>query len=279
MSKQLNSYLSSNAHYEVYQSAYRPLHSTETALLRVQNDILTSIENKEITVLVLLDLSSAFDTVDHAILLNRLKNIGITGLVHDWFSSYLSGRTQAVFLDGVISDSVNLTCGVPQGSVLGPILFNIYTQPLGEIARKRGMNTISMLTTHSCNINRISFSVSDSSSSIELISNCIADIRSWMQSNLLKLNETKTEVILLGTKQQLSKVGNIEISVRNVNIKPCSKVRNLGVIFDCNMTMEEHVNKVCKTSYFYIHLLGKLQKFLDKDTAASCFCHIKSRLL
>ena len=265
VSKQLNSYLSSNAHYEAYQSAYRPLHSTETALLRVQNDILTSIDNKEITVLVLLDLSSAFDTVDHAILLNRLKNIGITGLVHDWFNSYLSGRTQAVFLDGFISDSVNLTCGVPQGSVLGPILFNIYTQPLGEIARKHGMKyhfyaDDTQLYT--------SFSVSDSSTSIELISNCIADIRSWMQSNLLKLNETKTEVILLGTKQQLSKVGNIEISVGNVNIKPCSKVRNLGVIFDCNMTMEEHVNKVCKTSYFYIRLLGKLRKFLDKDTAA-----------
>ena len=126
-------------HTEAYQSAYRPLHSTETALLRVQNDILTSIDNKTITVLVLLDLSSAFDTVDHAILLNHLKNIGITGLVHDWFNSYLSGYTQAVFLDGVTSDSVNLTCGVPQGSVLGPILFNIYTQPLGEIARKHGM--------------------------------------------------------------------------------------------------------------------------------------------
>src|SRR5271156_3922747 len=106
VSKQLNNYLSSSALYEAYQSAYRPLHSTETALLRVQNDILTNMDNKEITVLVLLDLSSAFDTVDHAILLNRLKNIGITGLVHDWFSSYLSDRTQAIFLDGVTSDSL-----------------------------------------------------------------------------------------------------------------------------------------------------------------------------
>jgi len=126
--------------------------------------------------------------------LNRLKNIGITGLVHDWFNSYLSGRTQAVFLDGVTSDSVNLTCGVPQGSVLGPILFNIYTQPLGEIARKHGMKyhfyaDDTQLYT--------SFSVSDSSTSIELISNCIADIRSWMQSNLLKLNETNLKLYYL----------------------------------------------------------------------------------
>src|SRR5271156_3642512 len=265
VSKQLNNYLSSSALYEAYESAYRPLHSTETALLRVQNDILTNMDNKEITVLVLLDLSSAFDTVDHAILLNGLKNIGITGLVHDWFSSYLSDSTQAVFLDGVTSDSVNLTCGVPQGSVLGPILFNIYTQPLGEIARKHGMKCHfyaddTQLYT--------SFSVNDSSTSTKLISDCIADIRSWMKSNLLKLNESKTEVVMIGTKQQLSKVGNIEISVGNVNIRPCSKVRNLGVIFDCNMAMVEHVNSVCKASYFYIHLLGKLRKFLDKSAAA-----------
>ena len=78
----------------------------------------------------------------------------------------------------------------------------------------------------------------------------------------------KLKLYYLVTKQQLSKVGNIEISVGNVNIKPCSKVRNLGIIFDYNMTVEEHINKVCKTSYFYIRLLVKLRKFLDKDTAA-----------
>ena len=172
-------------------------------MLRVQNDILTSINNKEVTLLVLLDLSAAFDTVDHAILLHRLKNIEITGLVHDWFSSYLSGRTQAVFLDGVSSDSFNFTCGVPQGSVLGPILFNIYTQPLGELARKHGVK---------CHFYAddtqlySSFSVKESSSSANCISNCIADIRSWMQSNLLMSDDSKTEVVLYGTRQQLSKL-------------------------------------------------------------------------
>ena len=265
VAKQLNSYLTVNAHHEVYQSAYRPHHSTETALLRVQNDILTGIGRKEVTLLVLLDLSAAFDTVDHAILLHRLKNIGITGLVYDWFNSYLSGRTQAVHLHGVSSDSCRLTCGVPQGSVLGPILFNIYTQPIGEIASRHGVN---------CHFYAddtqlyMSFSVKDSSTAGNCMSNCIADIRSWMQSNLLLLNDSQTEVILLGTKQQLSKLSNLEISVGGANIKSCSKVRNLGVIFDNNMTMQDYVNNVCKTSYFYIRLLGKLRKFFEKETAA-----------
>src|SRR5258708_6538426 len=265
VAKQLNSYLSSNAHFEAYQSAYRSNHSTETALLRVQNDILTSIDKKEVTVLVLLDLSAAFDTVDHTILLNRLRNIGITGFVYDWFSSYLSGRTQTVFLDGVSSNSVNLTCGVPQGSVLGPILFNIYTQPLGKIARKHGVNyhfyaDDTQLYT--------SFSVKESNTSANCINNCITDIRSWMQSNLLMLNDSKREIVLLGTKQQLSKLGSLQISVGSANIKLCSKVRNLGIIFDSNMTMEDHVKHICQTSYLHFRLLGKLRKFLVSATAA-----------
>jgi hypothetical protein len=265
VAKQLNSFLSSSAQYEAYQSAYQPHHSTETALLRVQNDILTSIDNKEVTLLVLLDLSAAFDTVDHTILLNRLKNIGIMGVVYDWFSSYLTGRSQAVHLDSVSSDSVDLTCGVPQGSVLGPILFNIYTQPLGEIARKHGLSyhfyaDDTQLYT--------SFSIKDSDTSVLSVSDCIADIKIWMKSNLLMLNDSKTEVVLLGTKQQLSKLSDLAISVGNVNIKPVTKVRNLGVIFDNNMSMENHVNNICKTSYFYIRLLGKLRKFLDKETGA-----------
>src|ERR1700722_12547913 len=265
VAKQLHSYLSKGDHYEAFQSAYRPHHSTETALLRVQNDILIGIDKKEVTLLVLLDLSAAFDTVDHTILLNRLQKIGITGLVYDWFSSYLTGRTQAVFVDGVSSDSVNLTCGVPQGSVLGPILFNIYTQPLGEIARKHGLNyhfyaDDTQLYT--------SFSINDSSSSETSFRECIEDIKTWMKSNLLMLNDSKTEVVLLGTTQQLGKLDNLAISVGNANIIPCSRVKNLGVIFDNNMTMEDSVNNICKTAYFYIRLLGKLRKFLDKETSA-----------
>ena len=113
-----------------------------------------------------------------------------------------------------------------------------------------------------------SFSIKDSDASVRSVSDCITDIKAWMKSNLLMLNDSKTEVLLLGTKQQLNKLGKLEINVGSANIKPCTKVRNLGVIFDNNMTMEDHVNSICKTSYFYIRLLGKLRKFLDKETGA-----------
>src|SRR5271154_2835747 len=141
----------------------------------------------------------------------------MTGLAH------ILAHTQAVFLDGVSSDSVNLTCGLPQGSVLGPILFNIYTQPLGKIARKHGVN----YQFYADDMQLYSFSVKESNTSVNYISNCIADIRYWMQSNLLMLNDSKMEIVLLGTRQQLSKLGSLKISVESANIKLCSKVRNL----------------------------------------------------
>ena len=109
---------------EPLQSAYKSFHSCETALLRVQNDILLAIDNRHCVMLLLLDLSAAFDTVDHVILLKRLNSkFSIRGTALDWFRSYLTNRTQVVLIDGRKSQSRELKCGVPQGSVLGPILY------------------------------------------------------------------------------------------------------------------------------------------------------------
>ena len=118
-----------------FQSAYRVNHSTETAILKVHNDIMNALDCKKDVVLVMLDLSAAFDTLDHSILLHRLEHrFGITGMVLNWFRSYLSDRMQTVSLSSFsLSTSAKLLFGVPQGSVMGPILFNLYTAPLEDI--------------------------------------------------------------------------------------------------------------------------------------------------
>ena len=124
---QLFKHCEGNAPLPNLQSGFRRFHSTETALLKVESDILMSMDRQEITLLVLLDLSAAFDTIDHWILLNVLGNdFGIIGSAHKWFASYLTGRKQRVLINDHTSDDFHLSCGVPQGSCMGPILFYLY---------------------------------------------------------------------------------------------------------------------------------------------------------
>ena len=129
------SHMSANGLYPIAQSAYRANHSTEMALLKVKNDILLNMNKQHVTLLVLLDLSAAFDTVDHVILLRALGSLGIVGTVIEWYRSYLSGRGHHISARGCTSERFRLDCGVPQGSCLGPLLFSIYTSSLLRIAQ------------------------------------------------------------------------------------------------------------------------------------------------
>ena len=140
VASQLVDYVMRNHLDENFQSAYKQRHSTETALVRVNNDILVALDNHQSVILLLLDLSAAFDTVDHRILLERLSHrFGMCGLALSWFKSYLSNRFQFVEITGEKSSHQPLTCGVPQGSVLSPILYLLYTSPLGDIVRSYNM--------------------------------------------------------------------------------------------------------------------------------------------
>ena len=131
---QVSSYLNSHNLCNTCQSAYRPGHSTETALLKVVNDLLLSLSKGNISVLALLDFSSAFDTIDHPIVVHRLHtDIGFTDTVLQWFSSYLTDRTHYVSLSNHCSAFTTVHSGVPQGSVLGPMLFTMYIKPLSAI--------------------------------------------------------------------------------------------------------------------------------------------------
>ena len=193
--------------FPVLQSAYRKGHSTETALLRVVNDILSNMNKQYVSILVLLDLSAAFDTVDHAILLGRLEtSFGITDAALAWFASYLSGRSQRVSVNGEISDGYPLPFGVPEGSCLGPPLFSVYASKLFEVTKLYLPNAHSFADDTQL---YLSFNPDNSLSQAEAVhavEQCIHAIRAWMHADKLKLNEKKTEVMLIGTRQQLSKV-------------------------------------------------------------------------
>ena len=131
---QVSAYINSHNPYNTCQSAYRPGHSTETALLKVANDLLLSLSKSNISVLALFEFSSAFDTIDHPIFVHSLQvDLGFTDTVIQWFSSYLTDHTRYVSLSNHCSAFAPVHFGVPQGSVLGPILFTMYIKPLSAI--------------------------------------------------------------------------------------------------------------------------------------------------
>ena len=141
VASRLVDHMTENNLMDPMQSAYRKGHSTETTLLRLHNDVVSAVDRGCGVCLVLLDLSAAFDTIDHTILLTFLKeHIGWGGPVLDLFQSYLSGRTQCISIEGVLSELKELVYGVPQGSVLGPLEFCIYTIPIGAILRHYNIN-------------------------------------------------------------------------------------------------------------------------------------------
>ena len=141
ISGRLNEHLINNSLFDPLQSAYRDKHSTETALIKVQNDILSALDAGSSAILLMLDLSAAFDTIDHDILLSRLCNVyGITGDALDWFRSYVTGRIQRVVIEDSVSVDQELDFGVPQGSVLGPRIYCMYTKPVSDIIQRHGLS-------------------------------------------------------------------------------------------------------------------------------------------
>lgn len=186
------------------QSAYRKGHGTETALPKIQNEILMSVSSQHVVLLVLLDLSAVFDTVDHSVLLSRLKSsFGIRGTALRWFSSYLSGRIQRISLDGYCSDTFDLQEGVPQGSCLGPLLFKLYACKLFEVVGRR----LPSVHTYADDTQLyLLFKPESASSAQDAVDAMEHGIRAWMLWDKLKISDGKSEFMVIGTRQQLSKV-------------------------------------------------------------------------
>ena len=245
VANQLTIYMNQHDLGEPLQSAYKAFHSTETALLTIQNDILQSIDDKKVVLLLMLDLSVAFDTVDHAILLSRLESrFGITGTVLQWLESYLKDRKQHVLINDSQSCDLELKWGVPQGSVLGPLLFTAYISPIGDIFRKYGLKHHLYADDSQAYV-----PCEPTGFQVSTLEACVSEVRMWVVQNQLKLNNGKTEFMIIGKKSSLSKVPETHVTIGCEDITGSSTVRNLGVSMDKEMAMTQHINNVCKSSH------------------------------
>lgn len=248
-----------------FQSAYRPFCSTETALVRIQNDLLFNIDHGKLSALVLLDLSAAFDTIDHTILVKRLRDLfGINNTVLKFMTSYLSDRTQAVVVGNAKSEHKALTSGVPQGSVLGPLLFTLYTVPLSNILHD--MQAHHHFYADDTQI-YFSFNAPEHDAAMVQLSNILNVVYNWFVQNKLSINPSKTEFLVIGTKYQQAKIpNNISVTINNSNINSSKQVKNLGVIYDTELTFKSHINKICQISFMYIRLLRSIRHYLDLNS-------------
>ena len=262
-----------------YQSAYRTKHSTETALLRVQNDILTSLDAGKGVILCLLDLSAAFDTIDHDVFFQRLSSrMGVQGTVLDWFKSYLKDRYQSVHVSGATSLPRHLTFGFPQGSHIGPQGFSYYTDEIPEIASKHGVSAHLYADDTQLYL-PFSLTPEGAERAVIKIEDCIDDVRKWMSVNKLKLNEDKTELLVILPTRQAHKCSITSITIGGCEVQTTDSARNLGVIFDCFMQMKTHINTVVKSCNCQLREIGKIRQYLTLEAATNLIhAFVSSRL-
>lgn len=222
--------------------------------------------------MVLLDLSAAFDTIDHQILLERMeRSCGISGTARQWLASYLSDRTQTVTIGESRSDPIDLNIGVPQGSVMGPLMFTMYIRPIGAIIRR-----------HNCGFHcyaddtqlYVRFSPHDPTSllaAIRRLEACIEEIRRWMTHNKLKLNNGKTEFLVVVSRYYQDLVNEVQpvIRIGGSVIRPSKSIRNLGATFDTRMSMQPHVNNITRASYHHLRSLSRVRRHLDISTCTA----------
>ena len=207
---------------------------------------------------MLLDMSAAFYTVDHEILLDILdRRFGVQSNALDWFSSYLTGRTQSVCVSASISDPATLKCGVPQGSALGPVEFIVYTEELQD--------TIDMdYHLYADDIQLLArMQVADVDAKLQHVEQCVVFIKHCCsRRRLQQLNPDNTELPLFGTRARLQELSNQNVQFGQAVVKPSTSVRDLGVQLDSELTMKAHISKVassCFFGFFHLHRIRKLR--------------------
>ena len=245
-----------------YQFGFRKAHSTYMALILLLDNLNTALDKGEYAVGIFLDFQKAFDTVDHHILLKKLEHYGIRGVPLTWFTSYLSNREQYVMYDGALSSKKVISCGVPQGSILGPLLFLLYINDLAGVSKL-------FLTILFADDTNLFCTGKDIIKLMEDINLELSKIFSWLNANKLSLNIDKTNFMLF-CRKNVSTV-NIEIKINGICIKKVEHAKFLGVIIDHKLNWDHHIKYIKQKVAKGIGIIIKARKTFNKETLTTLY--------
>ena len=269
---QLYEYFDKNCLFYSNQYGFRKLHSTELAGLELTDRILKDIDERNVSLAIFMDLSKAFDTLDHQILLKKLHNYGITGPALKWFSSYLTGRLQYVEIDGISSDVLPLTTGVPQGSILGPLLFLIYMNDIPNATNQFNFilyaddtslySTIQIQETASINVNEQ-----------------LGHVYDWLAVNKLSLNIKKTKYMIFHAMNKNIEGLVTEPVIDNVPIERVTDFNFLGLNLNDHMSWKPHIDAIANKVTKFSGVLNRLKRYLPGYILRTLYCSmVQSRL-
>ena len=258
----LLSVFSNNSLFDM-QYGFRPGRSCEHALLQAQNSILNALSKKKVALLLLLDFSKAFDMVDHSILLGKLYHYVIGGIVHKWFHSYLANRKQFVTISGLDSSAQTQIYGVPQGSILGPLLFVIYINDLPGISELSKF----ILYADDANIILTGSTVNEVYEKVHALSEILLK---WVDNNGLLLNLKKTKYMIFARQNS---VIEREIKIANIPIERKTEARFLGVIIDEKLTWSKHIETIKSKMSRYLGIMHKIRNHIPIQAGLQIYHH------
>ena len=263
--RQLYSYFNQNNLLNESQSGFRPLHSTETALLEITDDWLSNIDDDRLNGVIFLDLKKAFDTMDHQILFDKLVSYGIAPSALQWFKSYLSNRKQKTIIDGFLSDFSGITHGIPQGSILGPLLFIIYINDLPTC------NIVSRPMMYADDTT-LTASAKDPITLQTIMNQDLEKVQAWLRANKLTLNVKKTKFMIIGSKFKLDQVPNdLTVKINNESLDRKFEYKSLGLHIDQYLNWSTHIQEISKKISSGISILRRLGTTLPSHTRLSMY--------
>jgi hypothetical protein len=257
--KQLYNYIMTNQLLLKDQFGFRPGHSTATCLISQINEWLQNIDNGQVNGIIQVDLRKAFDTVNHEILATKLSALGIHGLALNFFKSYLNNRVQKCQVNNILTSATMLTHGVPQGSVLGPLLFLIYINDLPACLQ----HTNACLYADDTQFYTSCVDVDELSNKLNLD---LASLDDWLRANKLNLHADKTKLMFIGTRQRLVDTSAEKILINNNEIHPSDQMKSLGIIIDKNLNWNGHTDLIISKVKSGLGALRRAKPFVSKDT-------------